>query len=221
MKSKNVNDSTNLDKSVNDKLAASELACNETVTCGDSKSKEKIKTSFAQIIVRKIKEKPYFEILYFDNQDKCFHIGFGSFYLEYVFQWLADEFEIIEGISEMDFSFQKETEQLLLGKRVFGVLTTQKEKRLIDANALKERAIRMATVNSLGNKQHCYFKAVGTGEIDKAPTVDAVEVVQCKDCKYYEIHKPTVLENCERNGMPIPMKPDDFCSYGERIDNGC
>lgn len=68
----------------------------------------KIKTSFAQIIVRKIKEKPYFEILYFDSQDKCFHIGFGSFYLEYVFQWLADEFEIVEGASETNFSLQKE-----------------------------------------------------------------------------------------------------------------
>lgn len=44
-----------------------------------------------------------------------------------------------------------------------------------------------------------------------------VEVVRCKDCKYYEIHKPKVLENCERNGCLIPMKPDDFCSYGKKI----
>ena len=44
----------------------------------------------------------------------------------------------------------------------------------------------------------------------------AAEVVRCKDCKYYEIHKPSVLENCERNGYLIPMKPDDFCSYGEK-----
>ena len=43
-------------------------------------------------------------------------------------------------------------------------------------------------------------------------------VVQCKDCKHYEIHKPKVLENCEHNGYIIPMKPDDFCSYGERKD---
>ena len=113
MKSKNINDSANFDKSVNDKLAVSELECEATVTCDDFKPKEKIKTSFAQIIVRKIKEKPYFEILYFDSQDKCFHTGFGSFCLEYVFQWLAEEFEIIEGISEMDygrFQFAKETE---------------------------------------------------------------------------------------------------------------
>lgn len=40
--------------------------------------------------------------------------------------------------------------------------------RLIDADALKERAIRVSTV-----KEHCYFKAVGTKEIDRAPTVDA------------------------------------------------
>ena len=51
---------------------------------------------------------------------------------------------------------------------------------LIDADALKERAIRVSTV-----KEHCYMKAVGTHEIDKAPTIDAVAVVRCKDCKHW------------------------------------
>ena len=82
MTSKNANDNANLDRPVNDKLAVSELACEATAACNDSKSKEKIKTSFAQIIVRKIKEKPYFEILYFDSQDKCFHIEFCPFVLK-------------------------------------------------------------------------------------------------------------------------------------------
>ena len=54
--------------------------------------------------------------------------------------------------------------------------------------------------------------------VNAIPTVDAEVVVRCKDCKHYEIHKPKVLENCERNGYIIPMKPDDFCSYGERTD---
>ena len=44
--------------------------------------------------------------------------------------------------------------------------------RLIDADVLKERAIRVSTV-----KEHCYMKAVGTHEIDKAPTVKVAEVV--------------------------------------------
>ena len=52
--------------------------------------------------------------------------------------------------------------------------------------------------------------------LNNSPTIDAVPVVRCKDCKHYEIHKPKVLENCERKGYIIPMKPDDFCSYGER-----
>ena len=52
--------------------------------------------------------------------------------------------------------------------------------------------------------------------IRKRPTVDAAEVVRCRECKHYEIHKPKVLENCERNGYLIPMKPYDFCSYGKR-----
>ena len=54
--------------------------------------------------------------------------------------------------------------------------------------------------------------------LDDIPVTDVAPVVRCKDCKHYEIHKPKVLENCERNGHIIPMKPDDFCSYGERKD---
>ena len=88
--------------------------------------------------------------------------------------------------------------------------------RLIDADALKTKAIRCETFNLYDAP--VFFKAVGTNEIDKAPTIDAVKVVRCRDCKHYEIHKPKVLENCERNGYIIPKKPDDFCSYGERKD---
>ena len=46
----------------------------------------------------------------------------------------------------------------------------------------------------------------------KQPTVDAVEVVRCKDCKDY--HKNT----CPLRTWAY-TKPDDFCSYGERKDN--
>lgn len=50
----------------------------------------------------------------------------------------------------------------------------------------------------------------------KPKNPDIVEVVRCKECKYYEIHKPSVTLNCERDGKLIPMMPDDFCSYGKR-----
>ena len=56
----------------------------------------KIKTHFAQIIVGGTCEKPCYNIMYFDPTDREYHIGFGSFCLEYVFKWLEDEFEIID-----------------------------------------------------------------------------------------------------------------------------
>ena len=94
------------------------------------------------------------------------------------------------------------------------------KKRLIDANALKERAIKMVTVNSLGNKQHCYFKAVGTDEIDKAPTVDAVEVVRCRDCKHRGTDDCIFHIKGEPADEELLRKLDnDFCSYGERKDS--
>lgn len=50
-----------------------------------------------------------------------------------------------------------------------------------------------------------------------APAADVVEVVRCKDCKYYETHQPIHKKVCEKNdGHLIPVNPDDFCSYGER-----
>lgn len=50
-----------------------------------------------------------------------------------------------------------------------------------------------------------------------SPTVDAVPVVRCKDCKYY---KPDEYEcGCDcPAGLPY-VKADDFCSYGERNED--
>ena len=62
----------------------------------------KIKTHFAQIIVHGKAEKPYYEILYFDTEDRTYHIGFGSYCLDYVFKWLSNEFEIVEAEQEAD-----------------------------------------------------------------------------------------------------------------------
>ena len=86
---------------------------------------------------------------------------------------------------------------------------------LIDANTLLRHKRKMSGADFGGE---FWDEAVLASDIKNAPTVDVVPVVRCKDCKHYEIHKPKVLENCERNGYLIPMKPDDFCSHGERKD---
>nr|DAO98809.1 MAG TPA: adenylate kinase [Caudoviricetes sp.] len=53
--------------------------------------------------------------------------------------------------------------------------------------------------------------------IDDAPTVDAVVVTRCKDCKNAYINSFSVASGealCTLSGQP--MQQDDFCSYGER-----
>lgn len=93
------------------------------------------------------------------------------------------------------------------------------DKRLIDANALlKHRVFR-------GPQVPGYRTAV-----ENAPTIDAVEVVRCRECEkfweYTESHKATVEKadgDCTIRCMVAPDNPqfcavqkDDYCSMGKR-----
>ena len=56
--------------------------------------------------------------------------------------------------------------------------------------------------------------------VRNAPTVDAVEVVRCKDCTFCVFNSSNETFKCRSmNGMYRTVGPDDFCSYGERKDN--
>ena len=49
------------------------------------------------------------------------------------------------------------------------------------------------------------------------PTIDAVEVVRCKDCKLEGTEKrPMVHRDLIFGNLYAETKPDAFCSYGER-----
>ena len=80
------------------------------------------------------------------------------------------------------------------------------EKRLIDANEF----IDLFYVASAGQDE-MFIKTVEM-VMEDTPTVDAMEVVRCKDCVYYEDVK--FLPHCI---LCRTMKyEDDFCSCGER-----
>lgn len=45
-----------------------------------------------------------------------------------------------------------------------------------------------------------------------APTIDAVEVIRCKDCKYYESKCDNPFCYYTENNV----ETDDYCSFGEK-----
>lgn len=58
------------------------------------------------------------------------------------------------------------------------------------------------------------------GLIENAPTVDAVVVTRCKDCKYVYTNSFSASSGealCTLSGQL--MQQDDFCSYGERRED--
>lgn len=100
----------------------------------------------------------------------------------------------------------------------------ENEKRLIDANAIPklfERKYEETEQRILAGETYLDSLAEGFTEADDVilamPTVDAVEVVRCKDCANY-----CGFEHCKNGICDVDsvskraVYPDDFCSYGER-----
>lgn len=61
-----------------------------------------------------------------------------------------------------------------------------------------------------------------SGVVDACPTVDAVIVTRCKDCKHYDLGVCLKIYsdgNAQKDSWQS-RNPDDFCSYGERKDGG-
>lgn len=98
--------------------------------------------------------------------------------------------------------------------------------RPIDADVLQRRIC--------GAKCGCKHEECGCDEgecvfdrfISNAPTVDAVPVIRCRDCKHHRIFLKRDM--CARhaqilNGHEVGVcatREDDFCSYGERKEGG-
>ena len=94
--------------------------------------------------------------------------------------------------------------------------------RAIDADALIPIMKYTTTDNEIGVFPiRIGFDAI-KGVIDEAPTIDAVEVVRCKDCKWYISQEP--YDNCGkctyRMREFLYCREGDFCSYGKRREDG-
>lgn len=103
------------------------------------------------------------------------------------------------------------------------------EKRLIDASAFKEfledvrqRYLEEGTFNS--NFAAVIIETVQDNYLELAPTVDAVEVVRCKDCVRgrTELHtRAGEVIKCSLfryDDVRQYKDPTDYCSHGVRKD---
>lgn len=77
--------------------------------------------------------------------------------------------------------------------------------RLIDADALIKEAYADGAYGYVDAKQ-----------IANAPTVDAVEVVRCQECKQGEIDDPDFPDQYYCHAGCGWNKGDFYCAYGER-----
>ena len=92
------------------------------------------------------------------------------------------------------------------------------EKRLIDAN----RAMEIVRDQGIAYPNAYPLTNYATLILREAPTVDAVEVVRCRDCKHAWIN-PCGYVYCHRDGRnayEMTFNLDSFCSHGERKDGG-
>lgn len=101
------------------------------------------------------------------------------------------------------------------------------EKRLIDANALYDKVEQKYKVSS--GRMHSGYREF-LDMICDAPTVDAVEVVRCKDCRFCRTFFPEKQIGKEARRVwycdlyRCNRKADEYCSDGERREegnNGC
>ena len=91
--------------------------------------------------------------------------------------------------------------------------------RLIDADELKDWSEIVPLTGDGGIDINDFDE-----KLKSMPTVDAVPVIRCKDCKWLGVAnlkdkygQPNPVACCRGNGnVRIGIKPDDYCSRAER-----
>ena len=84
--------------------------------------------------------------------------------------------------------------------------------RLIDADKLKFVPAPIAPI-LVGDETH-WETIILKDRIDAAPTVDAVPVIRCRDCKFLRF--TGTVWKCQNRLVMMLCEPNDYCSRAER-----
>ncbi len=88
--------------------------------------------------------------------------------------------------------------------------------RLIDADRLCMYLADLQLANRGWKDDFCEILDDLMESLDEQPTIDAVPVVRCKDCKYWSRDRANIHRGYCLEIVPEAwMNENDFCSYGE------
>jgi len=94
-------------------------------------------------------------------------------------------------------------------------------KKLIELDVALEGLENLNAISFYETNEHSKEAYIETKNMLKAlPTVDAVKVIQCKDCKYKKYYqfppKYDIKLYCDKHEKV--MEEHDYCSWGKRKD---
>ena len=82
---------------------------------------------------------------------------------------------------------------------------------------------RRAAIKAIEDLPNCYNgysdtydKAYIIGMLEEVPTIDAVSVVRCKECKHFVISEGVCSLLSNNYEPPVYCGDEDFCSWGRR-----
>ena len=91
--------------------------------------------------------------------------------------------------------------------------------RVIDADAMKRvyqevlcSHVACIDCSFFMDDKYCRFETM----LSEAPTINAIPVVRCRECKYRFKNNGHDKSGCPIIDANIWMDDDDFCSHGER-----
>lgn len=96
---------------------------------------------------------------------------------------------------------------------------TTSKKRLFDSDALLNELLKRYTERERNRNlvfAACEIKQDFADMISDFPTVDAVEMVRCRECKHGEIDDPDFPDQYYCHAGCGWSKGDFYCAYGER-----
>ncbi len=103
----------------------------------------------------------------------------------------------------------------------------KQNRRLIDSDVafrfFRDQKVQETGAFSKGVNKGLNIAKSAIHNPDAIPSVDAVEVVRCRDCRHYKELGICSIHSSEpdpfNTGYDVYMESDAFCSYGERRNN--